>query len=212
MCIGFSSLLYSALCTFSSLFLLPYLFSTYFFILFLRLCFFVILRTQTLLAAVIVTETSCALFSFSYSCHGHASVADTIFSLTVLFGIRQSSRAFLSSSISSPRVRSTFSSLFLPFYCSLYMFSSVLIEKNHTETSCMLFPFFEFLSQSRFSGGHNFLSHCVIRHSSVVTSIFVVINIIITNSSTQQHRVQELFTRLRSIPTIFFASKRTVYI
>ena len=103
-----------------------------------------------------MTETSCALFSFSYSCHGHASVADTIFSLTVLFGIRQSSPAFLSSSISSPRVRSTFSSLFLPFYCSLYMFSSVLIEKNHTETSCMLFPFFEFLSWSCFTGGHIF--------------------------------------------------------
>ena len=42
---------------------------------------------------------------------------------------------------------------------------------------------FVFLSWSRFSGGHNFFSHGVIRHLSVVTSIFVVINNIITTSS-----------------------------
>ena len=40
---------------------------------------------------------------------------------------------------------------------------------------------FVFLSWSRFSGGHNFFSHGVIRHSSV-KSIFVVINIITTSS------------------------------
>ena len=110
------------------LFLLPYLFSTYFFIL-LRLCFFVILRSWKLFAAVIVTETSCALFSFSY-----------FFSHVV---IRHSSPAFLSSSItSSPRVRTTFSSLLLPFYLFLCtLFSSVLTGKNHTETSCTLFAF-----------------------------------------------------------------------
>jgi len=45
------------------------------------------------------------------------------------------------------------------FFLSIVLctfFSSVLIGKNHTETSCMLFPFFEFLSWSCFTGGHIF--------------------------------------------------------
>ena len=70
------------------------------------------------------------LARYSYSYHGHASVADTIFFLTVLFGIRQSSPAFLSSSISSPRVRSTVSLLFLPFYLfSVHVFLLFWLER-----------------------------------------------------------------------------------
>jgi len=52
-----------------------------------------------------ITQKLHACYShFSNSCHSLASVADTIFFLTVLFGIRQSSPAFLSSSISSSRI------------------------------------------------------------------------------------------------------------
>jgi hypothetical protein len=144
MCIGFSSLLYSALCTFSSLFLLPYLFSTYFFILFLRLCFFVTLRSWTLFAAVL----------FSYSCHAYALVADTIFFITLLFVVCHSSPAFLSSSItSSPRVRTTFSSLLLPFYLfSLYIVFFCFDWKESHRNFLHAIPIFVFLSWSCFTG------------------------------------------------------------
>ena len=163
-----------------------------------------------------MTETSCALFSFSYSCHGHASVADTIFSLTVLFGIRQSSRAFLSSSISSPRVRSTFSSLFLPFYCSLYMFSSVLIEKNRTETSMHAIPIFRILVivslqwRTQFSFSLCY-SAFVSRHQHFCRHQYHHHEFQYTIASGARTFYSSTCT-LQSVPTIFFASKRTVYI
>ena len=88
---------------------------------------------------------------FSHGVIRHLSVVTSIF-VVINNIITTSSRYFFITSLS-----------FLSFLCTC--FSSVLIGKNHTETSCTLFVF---LSWSYFTGVHNFLSHVVLRHLSFV--------------------------------------------
>jgi hypothetical protein len=88
---------------------------------------------------------------FSHGVIRHLSVVTSIF-VVINNIITTSSRYFFITSLS-----------FLSFLCTF--FSSVLIGKNHTETSCTLFVF---LSWSYFTGVHNFLSHVVLRHLSFV--------------------------------------------